>query len=101
LAGFLFFTPRQIPKMTEPEPPRVKLCDKESFLDIESTQIVVKVYPSPDGLYFGHWHLDISGATADDDEVNIDELYALHEAIGAAYSEIKKLLEMIEEQDSE
>lgn len=97
MACFLFFTSRQVPKMTDETIPSVKLFSKENF-NVDVTQLVINIYPSPEGGYFGYWHMNMPHAD-EDDEVNIEELYALKDATKAAYSQIRELLRMIEEQD--
>lgn len=85
--------------MTEDDAtPSVRLFNREDFT-VSATRLIVEVYPSPDGNYFGSWYMEIPHE--DDDEVDLDELYALRDAVVAANNQIDLLLKMIEEQDYE
>lgn len=83
--------------MTEEPIPSVRLYKRDDF-NVPATRLIVEVYPSPDQSYFGSWYMEIPHEN-DEDEVDLDELYALRDAVSAASQQIELLLKMIEEQD--
>jgi hypothetical protein len=84
--------------MTEEPVPAVRIFNREDF-NIEATRLVVEVYPSPDQKYFGHWYMELP--YDDNDDINLDEIYALQESTLAASRQIESLLQMIEDQEDD
>lgn len=64
-----------------------------------TSKILVEVFPTPNNSYLASW--EISLASADDNEYSIAEIQALADACFAAGTQIKEVLQRIEDAEED